>query len=151
MEAECSARRVVCELGHSDCVVRRCWDQWMQDMPFTRRPVSGRPCQISRREKHHIVRNARAHPPASSAAIQAHVTFLLGANVSSRTIRRHLGERPIACAALDAHPSMPPFGVVPRTRKIELQWNGNMSSLAMNLDSISAVMTIVFVCGDPMV
>ncbi|GFT31645.1 uncharacterized protein TNCV_230841 [Trichonephila clavipes] len=26
---------------------------------------------------------------------------------------------PITCAALDAHPSMPPFGVVPCTRKLD--------------------------------
>ncbi|GFX70480.1 transposable element Tcb1 transposase [Trichonephila clavipes] len=32
-----------------------------------------------------------------------------------------------------------------------LQWNGTRSSLAMNPDSIPAVMTIVFVCGDPAV
>ncbi|GFX10318.1 transposable element Tcb2 transposase [Trichonephila clavipes] len=30
-----------------------------------------------------------------------------------------------------------------------LQRNGTRSSLAMNPDSISAVMTVVFVCGDP--
>ncbi|GFT06080.1 hypothetical protein TNCV_1595041 [Trichonephila clavipes] len=30
-----------------------------------------------------------------------------------------------------------------------LQWNGTDFSLATNSDSISAVMTIVFVCGDP--
>ncbi|GFU36780.1 uncharacterized protein TNCV_365451 [Trichonephila clavipes] len=35
--------------------------------------------------------------------------------------------------------------------EIGLQWNGTRSSLATNLDSISAVMTIVFVCGDPVV
>ncbi|GFV63109.1 transposable element Tcb2 transposase [Trichonephila clavipes] len=32
-----------------------------------------------------------------------------------------------------------------------LQGNGTRSSLAANPDSISAVMTIVFVCGDPVV
>ncbi|GFW18302.1 transposable element Tcb2 transposase [Trichonephila clavipes] len=58
----------------------------------------------------------------------------------------------ITCAALDAHPSTPPFGVVLRTRKLDcVQRNGTMSSLATNPDSISAVMTIVFVCGDPVV
>ncbi|GFT64157.1 uncharacterized protein TNCV_3784481 [Trichonephila clavipes] len=29
MEAEWSARRVACQLGCSDSVVRRCWDQWI--------------------------------------------------------------------------------------------------------------------------
>ncbi|GFV79572.1 transposable element Tcb2 transposase [Trichonephila clavipes] len=61
-------------------------------MSFTRRPGSGRPQQTSRRVDRHIVRNARAQPTASSAAIQAHVAPSLGAPVSSRTIRRHLAK-----------------------------------------------------------
>ncbi|GFU88678.1 hypothetical protein TNCV_4443551 [Trichonephila clavipes] len=40
MEAGCSARRVARQLGHSDCVVRRCSDQYLQDMLFTRGPGS---------------------------------------------------------------------------------------------------------------
>ncbi|GFY05978.1 transposable element Tcb2 transposase [Trichonephila clavipes] len=32
MEAGCSARRVARQLGHCDCVVRRCWDQWIREM-----------------------------------------------------------------------------------------------------------------------
>ncbi|GFX25121.1 transposable element Tcb2 transposase [Trichonephila clavipes] len=43
MEAGWSARRVAHQLGRSDCVVRRCWDQWIREMSFTRRPGSGRP------------------------------------------------------------------------------------------------------------
>ncbi|GFT33585.1 transposable element Tcb2 transposase [Trichonephila clavipes] len=67
-------------------------------MSFTRSPGSGRPRQASRREDHHIVRNARVQPTALSAAIQAQVAPSLGAPVSSRTIRRclaegHLGSR----------------------------------------------------------
>ncbi|GFS85991.1 uncharacterized protein TNCV_1219831 [Trichonephila clavipes] len=37
MEAGWSARRVARQLGCSDCVVRRCWDQWIREMSFTRR------------------------------------------------------------------------------------------------------------------
>ncbi|GFW36613.1 hypothetical protein TNCV_1956131 [Trichonephila clavipes] len=61
-------------------------------------------------------------PAASSAAMQAPS---LGAPVSSRSIRRLLDERtfgiasPITCAALDAYPSTPLFGVVPRTKKLD--------------------------------
>ncbi|GFX14834.1 transposable element Tcb2 transposase [Trichonephila clavipes] len=61
-------------------------------MSFTRRPGSGRPRQTSRREDHHIVRNARVHATASSAALQAQVAPSLGALVSSRTMRRRLDE-----------------------------------------------------------
>ncbi|GFS84397.1 transposable element Tcb2 transposase [Trichonephila clavipes] len=92
MEARGSVRRVARQLGRSDCVVRRCWDQGIREMSFTRRPGSGRPRQTSRREDHHIVRSARVQQTASSAAIQARVAPSLGAPLSSRTLRRHLAE-----------------------------------------------------------
>ncbi|GFV57543.1 transposable element Tcb2 transposase [Trichonephila clavipes] len=91
MEAGWSARRVARQLGRSDCVVRRCWDQWIREMSFTRRTGSGRPQQTSRREVRHIVPGCR--------------TFGIAV--------------PFTCAAFDAHPSTPPFGVVPRTRKLD--------------------------------
>ncbi|GFX67356.1 HTH_Tnp_Tc3_2 domain-containing protein [Trichonephila clavipes] len=68
MEAGWSARQLARPLSHSDCVVRRCWDQWIREMSFTRRPGSGCPRQTSRREDRHIVRNARVQTIASSAA-----------------------------------------------------------------------------------
>ncbi|GFT03864.1 transposable element Tcb2 transposase [Trichonephila clavipes] len=79
-------------------------------------------CVTSRREDRHIVRNASLHPTASLAAIQAQEVPSIGAPVSGA-----------------AH------------EETGLQRNGTRSSLAMNLDTISAVMTIVFVCGDPVV
>ncbi|GFV91113.1 HTH_Tnp_Tc3_2 domain-containing protein [Trichonephila clavipes] len=85
-------RRVARQLGRSDCVVRRCWDQWIRELSFTRRPGSGRPQQTSRREDIHIVRNAHVQPTASSAASQAQVAPPLGAPVSSQSIRRGLAE-----------------------------------------------------------
>ncbi|GFW25589.1 transposable element Tcb2 transposase [Trichonephila clavipes] len=92
MEAGWSARRVVRQLGLSDCVVWRYWDQWIREMSFTRRPGSGGLRQTIRQEDRHIVRNARVQPTASSAAIQAQVAPSVGAPVSSRTIRRRLAE-----------------------------------------------------------
>ncbi|GFX00787.1 uncharacterized protein TNCV_4577541 [Trichonephila clavipes] len=71
MEAVWSARRVARQLGHSDWVVRRYWDQWIREMSFTRRPGSKRPRQTSRREEHQMVRNARVQPTDLSTAIQA--------------------------------------------------------------------------------
>ncbi|GFV98384.1 transposable element Tcb2 transposase [Trichonephila clavipes] len=59
MEAGWSVRRVSRQLRRSDCVVRRCWDQWIREISFTRRPGSGHPRQTSRREDHHIVKRAR--------------------------------------------------------------------------------------------
>ncbi|GFS57441.1 transposable element Tcb2 transposase [Trichonephila clavipes] len=120
MEAGWSARRVDRQLGHSDCVVRRCWDQWIRKISFTRRLGSGRPRQTSHREDRHIVRNARVMPTASSATIQIEVAPSLGAPVSSRTIRRrlaegHLGSRRTLRVLL----LTPPFGVVPCARKLD--------------------------------
>ncbi|GFV46617.1 transposable element Tcb2 transposase [Trichonephila clavipes] len=90
--ARWSARQVACQLGHSDWAVRRCWDQWIREMSFTRRPGSGRLQQTSRLEDRYIIRNARVEPTASSAAIQALVAPSLGVPVSSGTIRRRLAE-----------------------------------------------------------
>ncbi|GFV21021.1 uncharacterized protein TNCV_2280641 [Trichonephila clavipes] len=73
MEAGWSTRRAAHQLDRSACVVRRCWDQWIPEMSFTRRPGAGRPRQTSRREDRHIIRNARVQPTASSVAIQSHV------------------------------------------------------------------------------
>ncbi|GFX27414.1 uncharacterized protein TNCV_35111 [Trichonephila clavipes] len=120
MEVGWSARRVAHQLGLSGCVMRRCWDQWIQEMSFTQRPGSGRPRQTSRREDHHIVRNACVQPTASSAAIQAQVAPSLGTPEFSRTIRRrlaegHLGSRHPLCVL----PLTPSFGVVPCTRKLD--------------------------------
>ncbi|GFU31668.1 transposable element Tcb2 transposase [Trichonephila clavipes] len=83
MEAGWSARRVARPLGRSDCVVRRCWDQGIRKMSFTRRPGSGHPRPTSRRENRHIVRNAHVQPTVSSAAIQAqqHTTPTAGVMV----------------------------------------------------------------------
>ncbi|GFY32372.1 transposable element Tcb2 transposase [Trichonephila clavipes] len=92
MEAGWSTRQVARQLGLSACVVRRRWDQWIREMPFTRRTGSGRLRQTSRQEDSHIIRNARVHQTASSAAIQAPVAPSLGVPVFSRTIRRHLAE-----------------------------------------------------------
>ncbi|GFX59140.1 transposable element Tcb2 transposase [Trichonephila clavipes] len=78
MEAGWTTRRVARQLSHSDCVVRRCWEQWIREMSFTR-PGSGRLQQIIRQEDCHNVRKARVQPSASSAAIQAHVASSLGA------------------------------------------------------------------------
>ncbi|GFW56347.1 transposable element Tcb2 transposase [Trichonephila clavipes] len=83
MDAGWSARRVARQLGRSDCVVRRCWDQWIREMSFTRKPGSGHPRQTSGREDYHIVRNARVQPTASSAAIQEQIALSLEAPVSS--------------------------------------------------------------------
>ncbi|GFX07694.1 HTH_Tnp_Tc3_2 domain-containing protein [Trichonephila clavipes] len=86
MKARWPARRVARQLGRSECVVRRCWDQWIRQTLFTRRPSSGCSRPTSRREDRHIVRNARVQPTASLAAIQAQ------GHVSSQTLRRHLAE-----------------------------------------------------------
>ncbi|GFU85422.1 transposable element Tcb2 transposase [Trichonephila clavipes] len=82
IEAGWSARRVARQLGRSDCVVRRCLDQWIRELSFTRRPGS------------------------------------------ERSDRQVVEKTTTSCAARDAHPSTPPFGVVPRSRKLNAaEWN----------------------------
>ncbi|GFT13653.1 transposable element Tcb1 transposase [Trichonephila clavipes] len=108
VEAGWSARRVTRQLGRFDCVVRRCWDQGIREMSFTRRPGSGHPRQISRREDRHIIRNTRVQLTAPLATIQAQVAPSLGAPVSSRTIPRrlagHLGSRrPLRVSLTSTH------------------------------------------------
>ncbi|GFU18070.1 transposable element Tcb2 transposase [Trichonephila clavipes] len=87
MEAGWSTRRVACQLCRSNCVVKRCWDQWIQEMSFTRGPGLGRSRQTSRREDPHIVKNARVQPTATLATIQAQVAPSIETAVSFRTIR----------------------------------------------------------------
>ncbi|GFW49617.1 HTH_Tnp_Tc3_2 domain-containing protein [Trichonephila clavipes] len=78
--------------------------------------------QSSRKPPH---RKKCIMPIALSATIQVQVAPSLGAPVSSRTIRRRLAEGHLGCGAantcvdFDAHPSTPPFGMVPRTRKLD--------------------------------
>ncbi|GFV31788.1 transposable element Tcb2 transposase [Trichonephila clavipes] len=86
MEAGWSARRVARQLGRSDCVVRRCWDQRFREMSFTRKQGSGRPRQTSRREGRHIGRNA---PCFFSIHTKAPDGWTFGITA------------PITCAALD--------------------------------------------------
>ncbi|GFX42444.1 transposable element Tcb2 transposase [Trichonephila clavipes] len=86
-------------------------------MSFTRRPGSGHPRKTSSREDHHIVRNARVQPTASSAAIQAQVAPTLEVPVPFRTIRRRLAEVHLG--------SRCPLRVLPLTpthRRLRWEW-----------------------------
>ncbi|GFT94388.1 HTH_Tnp_Tc3_2 domain-containing protein [Trichonephila clavipes] len=156
MEAGWSARQVARQLGRSDCVVRRCWDQWIREISFTQRPVSGRPRQTSRLKERHLVRHTCLKATASSPTIQAQVALLLGTPVSTRTIRRRLAE-----GHLGSHHPLRVLPLTPTHQRFRLEscrtrgnWTAvewNRSSLATNPESNSAVMTIAFVCGDPVV
>ncbi|GFV29959.1 transposable element Tcb2 transposase [Trichonephila clavipes] len=99
-------------------------------MSFIRRPGSGRPQQTSRREDHHIVRNARAQTTASSATIQAEVVPSLEILVSSRIIRRRLAEGHLG----PRHPlRILPF--TPTHRCLRLEWRrarGNWTEAGWN-------------------
>ncbi|GFW66954.1 transposable element Tcb2 transposase [Trichonephila clavipes] len=118
VEAGWLARRVACQLGCSDCVARRCWDQWIREMSFTRRPGSGLPRQTSRREDPHIVRNARVQPTASSTALQAQIVFSdesrfnLNSNDNRVCEWRPRGERLNPAFALQRHSAPTAGGVM---------------------------------------
>ncbi|GFU72437.1 uncharacterized protein TNCV_3573861 [Trichonephila clavipes] len=123
---------------------------------FSMEYKTGRPRQTSRPEDRHIVRNARIQPTASSAAIQVQVAPSLGATVSSRTIQRCLAEGHLDRGVhYECCPLRPPITASvwggATNEETGLQRNGTRSSLATNPDSISEVLTIVFVCRDPVV
>ncbi|GFS59241.1 transposable element Tcb2 transposase [Trichonephila clavipes] len=153
MESVWSARRVDRQFGRCDCVVRRCWDQWIREMSLTRRPGSGRPRKTSRREDRHIVRNNAYKQTASSSAIQAQVAPSLGARVSSRTIRRLLAEEHL----VSSHPFRL-LSLTPTHRRLRLELcraRGNWTAaewiqVVFSDESRfnSTGMTIVFMCGD---
>ncbi|GFX26889.1 transposable element Tcb2 transposase [Trichonephila clavipes] len=91
---------------------------------------AGRPRQISRREVRHIVRNARAQPTASSAAIQVHVAPSLVAPVSSRTIRRRLAE-----GHWESRCPLRVLTLMPTHRRLRLEWcltRGNWTATEWN-------------------
>ncbi|GFW92398.1 HTH_Tnp_Tc3_2 domain-containing protein [Trichonephila clavipes] len=48
MKARWLVRREARQLCQSDCIVRRCWDKWIQEISLLRRPLSGCPRQTSR-------------------------------------------------------------------------------------------------------
>ncbi|GFX30729.1 DUF4817 domain-containing protein [Trichonephila clavipes] len=85
MEAGWLARQIARQLGHSDCVVRRCWDQLIREMSFTRRPGLGRFRQNSRRELNTYSNCFIGRKPGTGSSFT-------GASVSSRTIQRRLAE-----------------------------------------------------------
>ncbi|GFS54898.1 transposable element Tcb2 transposase [Trichonephila clavipes] len=132
MEAGWSASRIARQLGCSDCVERRCWDQWIREISFIRRPGSGRPRQTSRREDHHI------------------------GPVSSRTIRRRLAE-----GHLGSRPPLRVLPLTPTQLRLSLKWcraQGNWTEAEWNHVAFSdetrfnlSSDTIVFVWGDPVV
>ncbi|GFX77978.1 transposable element Tcb2 transposase [Trichonephila clavipes] len=99
-------------------------------MSCTQRPGSGCPRQTSRRKDHHIVRNARVQPTASSAAIQAQVAPLLGAPVSFQTIRRRLGE-----GHFGSRRALRVLPLTPTHRCLRLEWcyvRGNWTAVELN-------------------
>ncbi|GFV44182.1 transposable element Tcb2 transposase [Trichonephila clavipes] len=136
MEARWSAERVARQLSHSDCDVRRGWNQWIRKMSFTQRPGSRRSRQTSRRENRHIVAPSFGNP------------------VSSRIIRRHQAEGHLGTRCkLRVLPLRPHINSSvwcgARHEETGLQWKGSMPCLATNPDSISTVMTIAFVVWRP--
>ncbi|GFX92990.1 transposable element Tcb2 transposase [Trichonephila clavipes] len=84
-------------------------------MTFTRRPGSGRFRQTSSAEDRHILRNARVHPTASPAVIEAHdeSRFNLSSDGNRVRVWRHRGEPLNHAFSLQRHTS-PIAGVIVR-------------------------------------
>ncbi|GFX69887.1 transposable element Tcb1 transposase [Trichonephila clavipes] len=121
MEAGWSARRVARQLGRSDCVV------------------------TTGSERCHL------HEDQTQDALDRPVVEKTAASIRRRLNEGHLGSR----RPLRVLPLTPPIYAsiwsVATHEESGLQENGTRLSLATNPDSNSAVMTIVFVCGDPVV
>ncbi|GFS91038.1 transposable element Tcb2 transposase [Trichonephila clavipes] len=118
IEAEGSIRRVACQLDCLHCVVRRCWDQWILEVSFTRRPGTGHPRQASREDPPHRKKCTRTancfigrNPGTSSTFNRG------GASVSSRTIRRRL-----AVGRLGTRRPLHVLLLVPTRRRLRLEW-----------------------------
>ncbi|GFX83525.1 transposable element Tcb2 transposase [Trichonephila clavipes] len=105
--AEWSARRVSHQLGRCDCVERRCWDQWIREMPFTRRPGSSDLDRPPHRKK--CTRTANCfivHHPGTGS------TFIRGPCVFSRERDHDLRSwRPLRVLPL-----------TPTHRRLHLEW-----------------------------
>ncbi|GFU95929.1 transposable element Tcb1 transposase [Trichonephila clavipes] len=83
MKCGWSARRVARQLGSSNCVLRKCWNQWFREISFTRKPSSGRSRQTSPREDRQILPraisqqdNSRSHTVKVSQDCLRNVTTL---------------------------------------------------------------------------
>ncbi|GFT32840.1 HTH_Tnp_Tc3_2 domain-containing protein [Trichonephila clavipes] len=125
-------------------------------MSFTQRPGSESPRQYSRREDRHIVRKACVQPTASSGCLPGIVSTFTRVLVSHRNIRRCL-----AAGHLGSRCPLRVLPLTPTSRRLRFEWcrtRGNWTIAEWNQvifsdensDSISAVMTIVFMCGYPM-
>ncbi|GFT56688.1 transposable element Tcb2 transposase [Trichonephila clavipes] len=94
-----------------------CWDQWTEEMSFTRRPGSECPRKTSRREYCHIIRHAHVEPTVTLAAVQTQSAPSLRAPVSSRTIVRRLAE-----GDLVSRRPLRVLAMTPTHRCLRLEW-----------------------------
>ncbi|GFU87772.1 transposable element Tcb2 transposase [Trichonephila clavipes] len=91
-EAGWSNRRIGHQLGRSDMVVARCWQQWITEGRVYRRGGSGRPRNTNDREDRAIRRVDTSAPTTSLASIQRHLPPSRHPVPSRETIRRRLTE-----------------------------------------------------------
>ncbi|GFT69284.1 transposable element Tcb1 transposase [Trichonephila clavipes] len=83
-----STRRVVGQVNRSECAVRNCWEQWIQEGTHAWKTGSGATRKTTRREDRRIVRQALVDPTVTRSTIPADV----GVAIVPQTISRHLVE-----------------------------------------------------------
>ncbi|GFS76653.1 transposable element Tcb1 transposase [Trichonephila clavipes] len=108
-----STHRVAGQVDRSECVVRKCWEQWMREGTHARKTGSGATRKTTRTEDRRIVRQALVHPTVTPSTIRADV----GVVIVPQTISRHLAEANLK--------SKRPFRTLPLTpehRQLRLQW-----------------------------
>ncbi|GFX40122.1 transposable element Tcb2 transposase [Trichonephila clavipes] len=98
----------------SDCIGSRCWDQWIREISFMRRPDSGRPRQTSRRKDCHIWFHARGNWSAAEwyqVDFSDESRFNLSRDDNRVRVWRPRGERLNPAFALKRH-TAPTAGVM---------------------------------------
>ncbi|GFT46795.1 HTH_Tnp_Tc3_2 domain-containing protein [Trichonephila clavipes] len=141
-----STRRVAGQVDRSECVVRNCWEQWIQEGTTRGKPGLERH-KTTRSEDRRIVRHCG--PTVTRSTIRADV----GVAMVPQTISRHLAEENLK--------SKRPFRALPLTpehRQLRLQWCQARSMwnvtdwqkrlcLVMNPGFIWEQMITVYGCG----
>ncbi|GFT02160.1 uncharacterized protein TNCV_84401 [Trichonephila clavipes] len=83
-----STRRVAGQVDRSECAIRNCWEQWIQEGTHARKTGSGATRKATRRKDRRIVWQALVDPTVTRSTIRADV----GVAIVPQTISRHLSE-----------------------------------------------------------
>ncbi|GFX00282.1 transposable element Tcb1 transposase [Trichonephila clavipes] len=81
-----STSRVAGQVDRSECAVRNCWEQRIQEGTHARKTGSGATRKTTRREDRRIVRQALVGPTVTRSTIRAHVGVAIFPQTGSRNV-----------------------------------------------------------------